>query len=94
MRQLTFVLETKEESVLQEDDDLDIPLAHPHLLPEHDELDSLHSFISRTIDPFVQKLNLTIDRSHDMLPQAIRKYKHRRFDVSKVLIVSFKMNLV
>ena len=67
------------------DDDLDIPLAHTHLLPEYDELDSLHRFIYRTINPFGHELNLTIDRSQDILPQAIRKYKHSRFDVSVTL---------
>lgn len=89
IRQL-FLSAAEVESIPSEDDDWDIPLAFTHLLPEHDELDSLHSFIAGATNPFGDELNLSIDRNQDILPQAMRKYKHPNFDVSKVLNVSFQ----
>ena len=90
---MLFFLAAEDESILSpedKDDELDFPLASTHLLPKPDELDSFRSFIYGIINPFGDELNLSVNRNQDILPQALRKYKHPNIDVSKVLNVSFQ----
>ncbi len=68
---------------------LDTPIASALWKEDADGLRSLQKFIARVINPFGQEIDLCIDRSKDILQQALRKYKNTLFDITKLLTVSF-----
>jgi hypothetical protein len=45
---------------------------------------------SKTVNPFGQELDMCLDRNKDILEQAVRKYKHPSFDMTRPLNVTFQ----
>ena len=50
---------------------------------------NLQRFVSCAVTQFGEELDVCINRSNDLLPQVLRKYKNPAFDITKPLNVSF-----